>query len=293
MDARAVIAGSERWTRWKMVAALIVLAVVLGGAVLVTETSERNTRPTPVEEDDVSGPRELSADAKAAARVVRHYFSALAGSSKRFDDRLRASAGDLRAWASWLDKIRGNEFAANELTIRKLKFLEGTSDRMTFAFEAYTSNEEMHEPHRLSGPVEVVNISGAWKVVDYYREGRSQARAVFTKIRNNEQQASSINMRVLGALLQDDSTTLFAEITNTGSAPYNPMAPVLITEHAERVAGGPITTLPIRPGAKRVVGLSWPRGLPVGTRRLRVVIKGPEELNFSSVNFDMTLRLIR
>lgn len=272
----------ERGGAWLVLfGAFLCLAVILS-IVAMSGEAAKPSRDPPARTNE----SRRAGVAGVAQRAVSDYFDALGEANA--GRRMLSSMGELRAWASWVDSIPHGKLLPPELEIERFYYLRGGHGSASVAFEA-TNASVGDGSYEYRGPVSVVETDRGWKVSNYFRNGRSQTKAVFDDVSVDVTSDLSLRVEVEGAVLQDDYTNLFVEIDNTSAERILLTRPELWIPRGK--ARGYITSTSVAKGDRRPLSLFWRISLPLDTRRLRTTLYGrfPGESRLYPIRLDLTL----
>lgn len=162
---------------------------------------------------------------QAIRTAVRDYLVAVAHND--YAARASATVGELQEWNSWIEAagyVRGVEKAA--LEIEELKIVRVDESEATVDLRAilrFTTGKQVV----LSGPVLLTRDFVDWKIVDYRRDGRSQRRAVRSKV-EGEVIVGGITVKAVGWVLQKDYVDVFVRVMTRRYGSLRPKRPALM-----------------------------------------------------------------
>lgn len=267
---------------------IIAMSAFLGLAVIAILflISRGSSSPSPSRATETADLESPGTGAKAMEAVSR-YFDALGEADARA--RKVSSTGDLRAWASWVDRIPHGKLLPPELEIDRFYLLKGRNHSASVAFEAVIASVG-DGAYRYHGPVAVIGTKRGWKVSNYFRNGRSQKEAIFDDVSGDVVTPLSLQMRVLGAVLQDDYTNLFVEVHNASSNPVVLSRPWLGA--ANDGDKGFITSSSLAGDDHRILSLFWRVALPLETSTIRATLYGKRRGDHEQhpIRLDLTLQ---
>jgi hypothetical protein len=276
--------GLRKNHRWAPIAIVAFLGLAIIGFLFLDRAPTISSRS--------KGPSESAAlksegTGEKAMQAVSRYFDALGEANAA--GRRASSMGDLRAWASWVDRIPHGKLLPPELEIDRFYLLRDRNESASVAFEAEVASIG-DGAYRYHGPVAVVGTDQGWKVKNYFRNGRSQEEAIFDEMSGDVHSALPLRMRLLGAVLQDDYTNLFVEVRNASSARILLSRPWL--GRAGDGAKGFIAPTSLPGDDRRILSLFWRESLPLETSAMRATLYGKrlDDPHQHPIRLDLTLQ---
>lgn len=276
--------GSRKHRPWASIAMVASLGLVIIAFLFLARDPTMSSRSK--EASEAAAPKSEGTGEKAMQAVSR-YFDALGEANA--GGRRASSMGDLRAWASWVDRIPHGKLLPPELEIDRFYLLRDRNDSASVAFEAVVASVG-DGGYRYHGPVAVVGTDQGWKVKNYFRNGRSQEEAIINEVSGDVRSALPLRMRFLGAVLQDDYTNLFVEVRNASSARILLSRPWLGS--AGDGAKGFIAPTSLPGDDRRILSLFWRESLPLETLAIGSTLYGKQlgDPHQHPIRLDLTLQ---
>jgi hypothetical protein len=279
------------------------LAVALILLLVGVACSDSSSEPAPGAREEGSPQAQPDADELVAIEeTVRGYLEAFRASD--FAEMKELSANELEQLADWSALLTAaNISSTREVEIDSLEVASVDETAATVDLEA-TFSETFADPLAggegdsyttdLTGPVELVQEGGAWKVADFYRDGRSRLESIFTNVRG-QQEKNGVAVEVVGVDLRPDTTVVVTEIRNTLDQSVDlDFDAAIVTRGGQQLGGGqPASQTEISPDARLEEAYYWANAiLPVHTSELRLLLDFFSRESFEEISFDIPLRLI-